>query len=771
MNPRAPLSRRLGLALLAFLVLMSAAVFISHADTRGKLAGKVVDQQANALVGANVVIAGTQLGATADVDGQYAILNVPPGVYDVRCSAVGYQGSVVREVKISSGQTTTINFTLTESTIETAEIVTIAERPLVDTRQTSSVAILDREEIRSLPVQSLTDIVNLQAGVVDGHFRGGRAGEVQYQVDGVSVNNPYDNSSVLQLDKSVLQEVQVISGTFDAEYGQAMSGVVNAVLRSGSEEQYNASLEVYGGAYAVGPNDRASYPHTALSFPPAIQNVTGTISGPAGIAHTSFLLNVRRFVDDGYLWGTRRFVPTDASDFSQRTFQPTGDDGGVSLSYHREWSGQFKVSNRSIPDVQLSYQAIGATTQSKAYDFGYRLNPDGTRTQKNQSLVHGVDLTHTLSQNTFYTVSLRQNYFNYTDYAFSSVNDPHYQEAGAPRGDPNYELGAIIQGYDLGRFEQKTNSFLVKASLTSQVTKAHLVKFGVEAEVSRISFGAPGTLTSEITGPDAVTRLPAARFVVAAGENLLPTELLGVRSGPNGSCRHSSSRRHPVRILRRQSQIPGDLANPANSIAGAPHRLRNEQRRSLPSPRGSASRIRSRRPGRSIFPTVISIRCRRLGNLYANSDYYVLRNLQASATSYGVMGNPDIKPEFTAQYEFGFKEQFGGCSAWTFLRSTRTSGTCWAWSSSIPTPIPAMRGSPMSTSARWSDSNSPSISGSRRRSRSRWTIPTRTRSAIRATRGDGQSCRGRAGSPSATGTVRLGPAAHAESCGNLCARG
>ncbi len=660
MNPRAPLSRRLGLALLAFLVLMSAAVFISHADTRGKLAGKVVDQQANALVGANVVIAGTQLGATADVDGQYAILNVPPGVYDVRCSAVGYQGSVVREVKISSGQTTTINFTLTESTIETAEIVTIAERPLVDTRQTSSVAILDREEIRSLPVQSLTDIVNLQAGVVDGHFRGGRAGEVQYQVDGVSVNNPYDNSSVLQLDKSVLQEVQVISGTFDAEYGQAMSGVVNAVLRSGSEEQYNASLEVYGGAYAVGPNDRASYPHTALSFPPAIQNVTGTISGPAGIAHTSFLLNVRRFVDDGYLWGTRRFVPTDASDFSQRTFQPTGDDGGVSLSYHREWSGQFKVSNRSIPDVQLSYQAIGATTQSKAYDFGYRLNPDGTRTQKNQSLVHGVDLTHTLSQNTFYTVSLRQNYFNYTDYAFSSVNDPHYQEAGAPRGDPNYELGAIIQGYDLGRFEQKTNSFLVKASLTSQVTKAHLVKFGVEAEVSRISFGSPGTLTSEITGPtqSRVYQLPDSlsqpvrtffprNFSAYVQDRMEVADIL-LRAGIR------------FEYYDANSQIPGDLANPANSIAGAPAPppKRTTKKFALAPRLGVSYPITA--TGALYFSYGHFYQMPEMGNLYANSDYYVLRNLQASATSYGVMGNPDIKPEFTAQYEFGFKEQFGG---------------------------------------------------------------------------------------------------------------
>src|SRR5690606_5818341 len=94
-----------------------------------------------------------------------------------------------------------------------------------------------------------------QAGVVDGHFRGGRAGEVQYQVDGVSVNNPYDNSSTLTLDRSVLQEVQVIQGTFDAEYGQAMSGVVNAVLRDGDDDFYEFSFEAYMGDYLSPGND------------------------------------------------------------------------------------------------------------------------------------------------------------------------------------------------------------------------------------------------------------------------------------------------------------------------------------------------------------------------------------------------------------------------------------------------------------------------------------------------------------------------------------
>ncbi len=660
MNPLAELFRRPWLSLVAIFVVFVASTSPGLADTRGKLAGKAVDQQGNPVVGANIVIVGTQLGVTADINGRYVILNVPPGVYEVRSSAVGYQGSAVREVVVSSGQTTTINFTLKESAIETAEIVTVAERPLVDTRQTSSVAILDREDIQALPVQTLADIVNLQAGVVDGHFRGGRAGEVQYQVDGVSVNNPYDNSSILQLDRSVLQEVQVISGTFDAEYGQAMSGVVNAVLRSGSEDHYATSLEVYGGAYAAGPGGTETFPHSSPSFPPAIQSFTGSISGPAGIPHTSFLLNLRRFVDEGYLWGTRRFVPTDQSDYSQRIFLPSGDNNATSMSFHHEWSGQFKISNRSIPEVQLSYQAIGATIQSKGYNFGYRFNPDGSRTQKNQSFVHGFDVTQTLSEKSFYTVSVRQNYFHYTDYAFASVDDPHYQAAGAPRGDPNYELGAVIQGYDLGRFEQKTNAFLVKASLTRQVTPDHLLKFGAEGESSLISFGSPGTLTSEITGPtqSRVYELPDSlsqntrtfyprAFAVYAQDRMEVADIL-VRAGVR------------FEYYDANSQIPGDLANPANTIAGAPAPppKRTTKKYALAPRLGVSYPITA--TGALYFSYGHFYQMPGLGNLYSNSDYYILRNLQSGSTSYGVMGNPDIKPEFTTQYEFGFKEQFGG---------------------------------------------------------------------------------------------------------------
>jgi outer membrane receptor protein involved in Fe transport len=649
---------RVPVVLLACLFALAACTG-AFADTKGKLTGRIVDAKNQPVLGANVQLVGTTLGAAASEDGYYLILNVPVGGYTARVSAVGYQTNLVKEVRLSAGQTTTLNVTIIESVISMGEVTSVAEKPLVDTRQTSSVAILSKDDINALPVQSLTDVVNLQAGVVDGHFRGGRAGEVQYQVDGVSVNNPYDNSSVVQLDKSVLQEVQVITGTFDAEFGQAMSGVVNAILRSGSDEKYEASAEAYGGEYATQSSGPNGFPYVKSAFPPPVQSYTVSLSGPSGIPKTTFLVNARRFRDDGYLYGQRRFLPADTTDFSRKIFVPSGDNATVAMNDHREWSGQVKISNRSLPDVQISYQAIGGIVEGHRYDFNYRFNPDGIRTQKTLSLVHGIDWTHTLSDNTFYTVSLRQNYFKYTDFAFASAYDPAYYAAGAPRSDPNYELGAIIQGYDIGRFEQKTNTVLIKVSLTSQVSQAHLFKFGIETQSSALGFGAPTALAYDIVSgtqstirviPDTLATDFREYHPIAMAAFLQDrVEVLDflIRAGLR------------LEYFDANATVPGNLENPANAIRGAPPSIARRTTRKL----ALAPRLGMSYPisatGALYFSYGHFYQMPEMQFLYSNSDYSVLRNLQAGIDQFGVLGNPDIKPEFTVQYEFGFKQQFG----------------------------------------------------------------------------------------------------------------
>ncbi|GIV62414.1 MAG: hypothetical protein KatS3mg044_1280 [Rhodothermaceae bacterium] len=650
----------------------------------GKLAGRITDERGEPVIGATVLLVGTGLGTAADLNGDYAVIRIPPGTYSVRFSSVGYQTQIVEGVLITSNNTTTLDVTLREAVIQGEEVVVTAERPLVDVSLTSSIQTLTREDIDVLPVQQLDEIVNLQAGVVDGHFRGGRLGEVQYQVDGVSVNNPFNNASTLTLDRSVLQEVQVISGTFDAEYGQALSGVVNAVLRSGDEDRYEFSAEVFMGDYVSPGNDStvivdrfegpmtvALFPHIDDIDPATRQNYQASLSGPLPLVpRTTFLLSGQRFVDLGHLMGERRFRPTDRNDFEQRIFNPTGDGAIVPMDFDKQWSWLGKLTNRSIPDVQLSYQAVGNYIERQNYNHAFRFNPDGQKTAKQFSIVHGLDWTHTLSDRLFYELSLRQNYFDYKDMKYEDLGtipadagkqfplpeDSPYRAPGPPRGDANYEEGAIVQGVDLGRFVQRTNALVFKGTVTSQATKTHLLKAGVELQRARLSFGTPGRVDQVVV--DGIQQLGVVRDTLGAEVNHYEPV-----SGAAFIQDRIEWRDLRVRVGLRleyfdaNATIPSDLQNPANSIDGAPP--------SLPKPT-SVKLALAPRLGIS-FPILdrASVffsyghfyQMPGLGQIFSNADYSVLEDLQAGAVDYGVMGNPDLKPEFTAQYEFGFKSE------------------------------------------------------------------------------------------------------------------
>ena len=648
-------SARNARSMLIGVLLLSLIAPHAFADTKGKISGKILDSKKEPVVGANILITGTTLGAATDTEGFYVILNIPPGTYQLRVSSIGFATQLIKGVLVSSGQTTTINASLAEQTVEMEETVVQARRPIVDVRQTSSVAILSKDNIQQLPVQELNDIVNLQAGVVDGHFRGGRLGEVQYQVDGVSVNNPYDNSSSLKLDRSVLEEVQVISGTFDSEYGQAMSGVVNAVLRSGSEKVFDWSAEAYSGDY-LSPGNTSLFPHIDKVSPAAIQNYQLTLSGPTFVDRTTFLVGVRRYHNEGSMYGERRFLPGDSSSFETQTFNPTGDGKVVSLSGYDEWSGQLKISNRSIEGLQVSYQAIGNLVNSQYYAHNFRINPDGARKQKSVSLTHGVDFTHVITPKLFYTINLRQNYFLYRDFVYENVFDPRYLDYGQPLGDRNYELGAFVQGVDLSRFRQESNSWIAKGALTSQLTSVHMIKIGAEGQLSTVTFGPPGSLVpTSVEGTQVLVPVvdspdnPGLRTyhpVWFSGyiQDRIELQDIMIRAGLR------------VEYFNARAKVPGDLQNPANAIAG----VEASEDKATTAKIALAPRIGVSYPvatGASVYFSYGHFyQIPGLSLLFSNSDYKVLRDLQTGTTQ-PLMGNPDLRPELTVQYEFGMKAE------------------------------------------------------------------------------------------------------------------
>ena len=225
--------RVLKLLLLLFFIIP----VLIRAGTTGKLSGIVLDENKEPVVGANIVIEGTYMGAAADINGYYYINNIPPGDYTVIITAVGFQKTIVENVVIKIDLTTKLDVNINSTAVTMKqEVVIRAERPLVQKDLTSTSVTISSNEIKMMPVESVNQIVNLQAGVMDGHFRGGRRNEVSYLVDGVSVTDAFNNSFVLQVENTSIRQMEVISGTFNAEYGQAMSGIVNIVTQDGSQK-------------------------------------------------------------------------------------------------------------------------------------------------------------------------------------------------------------------------------------------------------------------------------------------------------------------------------------------------------------------------------------------------------------------------------------------------------------------------------------------------------------------------------------------------------
>lgn len=636
--------------LVAAVVVLAFVAGAAFAGTTGKISGRVLDPEGKPVAFAAVTLVGQRLGNNTDDEGRYNVINIPPGTYEVMISHVAYKPVTVQNVLVTVDSTTWLDVDLTAEVQTLGEIVVQAERPLIDVRVTSARATVTADEIADLPVQELQEVVNLQAGVVDGHFRGGRLGEVQYQVDGVSVNDPYTNKSSLSIDRTLLQEVQVISGVFDAEYGQAMSGVVNAVLKEGSDSlEYNA--EVYGGGFYFPDGDRRPVTDDERVQLDGTLSAQASLSGPLPIPGTTFLLSGRYFHWEDYLQATQLLDLT-------RPFlndsTPNFDRSEEPLGYSKEGSGVLKLTNRSIPGVKVSYQALLNRKEGRRTSYAWILNPEGLSRQRTWAVTHGVDVTHSLGTNTFYNLGVRQNYVDYKDMLYDEFWDRRYDLAGPPVTDPQFENGVLIfQGADLTRFIQKTNAVLVKGSFTSQITREHMIKGGLEVQWPHIRFGRAGYLR-DLGGSinrqyDLPPDFPAPRtyqptIAAAFGQSQLEWNDFTIRTGLRLEHFHA------------HASLPGDLANPANAIQGASESLPVPvEAKTALAPRLAMAYPITERAGIH-FAYGHFTQYPSLSDIFTNADYATLHSLQASQTDIPVMGNPDIDAERTVQYELGYKQ-------------------------------------------------------------------------------------------------------------------
>ncbi len=421
-----------------------------EAGTTGKIVGEVKDgATGEPIIGATVVIEGTSLGAAANVEGYYVILNIPPGEYTVSATSVGYTKQSVSNVVVQVDLTTTIDFPLSETVLQVGEeVVVTAYRPLVRKDLTSSESRVNAEQIKTLPVSEVQEVLSLQSGITLGadggiHIRGGRTSEVAYWVDGISVSDVYDGSQAVQVDNHSVQELQVISGTFNAEYGQAMSGIVNIVTKDG-ESSYHGSISAYAGDYLTSDSwaydgrpirvDGTEVPDLDPSGtfyylddidPIANKNIEGSLSGPIpGIPDLTFYASGRYFQTDGWLYGQNTFNPdgSPATDTTGNVLEygeiQAGDttffvptvlafaDNPATMNHRERISGQAKLTYQFSGSAKLSLSGLASTIEYSDYNHEYYLAPSGDVSKYDKGFTVAALWTHSLGSSAFYTINL-----------------------------------------------------------------------------------------------------------------------------------------------------------------------------------------------------------------------------------------------------------------------------------------------------------------------------------------------------------------------------
>ena len=237
------LTSRAAVLVLGVFALLALSGSAALAQVTGKVVGVVTDSDTGQpLVGAQVVVEGTNLGNVTNEDGYYFINNVPVGLERLTAQYLGYQ-TLTNEQRVLAGQTMTIDFQLSSEVVQAEGIVALIERePLIIRDNTISKTRFTGEQAQNLPVSDIEGVISLSAGIYEGQggfiVRGGRGTESATYVDGALITDFNDQLNTVELSNFAVEEIDVITGGFNAEWGHAQSGIINIVTREGGREYH-----------------------------------------------------------------------------------------------------------------------------------------------------------------------------------------------------------------------------------------------------------------------------------------------------------------------------------------------------------------------------------------------------------------------------------------------------------------------------------------------------------------------------------------------------
>lgn len=485
--------------------------------TVGRIQGKVTDlQTGEPLIGANVIVVGTSFGAATDVNGDYTINNLEPGVYDVKASYLGYKDVVISQVRVSADLSSEVDFKLPPQGVQVGEVQIVAQRPLVNKSNTNAIRTTTNEEIQALPVRGLNNIVALTPGVTlqNGsiYIRGGRSDEVGYYLEGTNITSAASGNRQVSIPQDALEEVQVQAGGYTAEFGGANSGIIRAQLKSGGPE-FKASVEYVTDNFTFMNKEKLFDQSKVLgTYSYGFNDLNVAVSGPLVDKNIKFYgifesLSQRDPNPQPYEPVTLGKV-TDPITHDTVDFSPL--NGGPALKKENNlYNGAATFTFDYNPFIIRLY----GTYASNVYYGGSPTNIinilDLNRVPVNYQTNGSVNLkfTHVLSSSTYYEVSggfvfnqghtwdpyLKDNFVAYGDSVANTVAGAPWYRRSNDHTSGRYEppsVYALFQGFTfnapntpISQYSKFQNQNInVSAALNSQVNKENSLKIGGELQ-------------------------------------------------------------------------------------------------------------------------------------------------------------------------------------------------------------------------------------------------------------------------------------------------
>jgi len=395
------------IALVLAIALILPALCLAGA---GKIAGTIRDAKDDSpLIGVNVLVVGGDVttGAATDLQGMYTVINVPPGTYTVTISCMGFTSVVQHNVLVRSDQTTTVNMPLEATTIEGKEYFIEWKRPPVQIDVTGTESHFGMDQIAAVPIQDLSQLLTTLPGFhtdAEGeiHVRGGRSNEVLAVIDGMAQKDRIASGGQTELNFEAfnIDQVDVLTGGFNAEYGNAQSAIINVTTREGTTDRYtgsvewdtdrlieDASFDTDIGRWTFG--GPVPYTRSLLGNP-----LTFFWSGSGNISNTYTPYSIDRSPND-YLGLGFDLTERQSNDFQTR----------LKLAYRLDEERKFTLSmgrRYRMWDVFPD----GEAAVSGNYGWQYYTVPENRPYAINERSDWSLSFTHQVSQKTFYEVRL-----------------------------------------------------------------------------------------------------------------------------------------------------------------------------------------------------------------------------------------------------------------------------------------------------------------------------------------------------------------------------